>query len=49
MLVDGGIGSDLAKAADQARMAFVRSPMTLAQTAYNLNAFAPAIERLRAA
>jgi probable F420-dependent oxidoreductase len=80
MLVDGGIGSDLAKAADQARVqeelgfdgiwaaetnhdpflaltlaaehtstielgtgiavAFARSPMTLAQTAYNLNAFA---------
>jgi probable F420-dependent oxidoreductase len=80
MLVDGGIGSDLAKAAAQAQMqeelgfdglwaaetnhdpflaltlaaehtsrieigtgiavAFARSPMTLAQTAYNLNAFA---------
>ncbi|MGN6694217.1 MAG: LLM class F420-dependent oxidoreductase [Aquihabitans sp.] len=80
MLVDGGIGSDLAKAADQAKLqealgfdglwaaetnhdpflaltlaaehterielgtgiavAFARSPMTLAQTAYNLNAFA---------
>lgn len=80
MLVDGGIGSDLAKAAAQARgqeelgfdglwaaetnhdpflaltlaaehterielgtgiaVAFARSPMTLAQTAYNLNAFA---------
>jgi probable F420-dependent oxidoreductase len=80
MLVDGGIGSDLAKAAGQARLqeelgfdglwaaetnhdpflaltlaaehterielgtgiavAFARSPMTLAQTAYNLNAFA---------
>jgi probable F420-dependent oxidoreductase len=80
MLVDGGIGSDLAKAAGQAKaqeelgfdglwaaetnhdpflaltlaaehterieigtgiaVAFARSPMTLAQTAYNLNAFA---------
>ena len=80
MLVDGGIGSDLAKAARQAKgqeeqgfdglwaaetnhdpflaltlaaehteqiqlgtgiaVAFARSPMTLAQTAYNLNAFA---------
>jgi probable F420-dependent oxidoreductase len=80
MLVDGGIGSDLAKAAEQAKgqealgfdglwaaetnhdpflaltlaaehtsrielgtgiaVAFARSPMTLAQTAYNLNAFA---------
>lgn len=80
MLVDGGIGSDLAKAADAARsqeslgfdgiwaaetnhdpflaltlaaehterielgtgiaVAFARSPMTLATTAYNLNAFA---------
>lgn len=80
MLVDGGIGSDLAKAAEQAAgqeelgfdglwaaetnhdpflaltlaaehtsrielgtgiaVAFARSPMTLAQTAYNLNAFA---------
>jgi probable F420-dependent oxidoreductase len=80
MLVDGGIGSDLAKAASQAKgqealgfdglwaaetnhdpflaltlaaehterielgtgiaVAFARSPMTLAQTAYNLNAFA---------
>ncbi|WP_426572223.1 LLM class F420-dependent oxidoreductase [Aquihabitans sp. McL0605] len=80
MLVDGGIGSDLARAAEGARMqeelgfdglwaaetnhdpflaltlaaehtsrielgtgiavAFARSPMTLAQTAYNLNAFA---------
>ncbi|WP_421119361.1 LLM class F420-dependent oxidoreductase [Aquihabitans daechungensis] len=80
MLVDGGIGSDLAKAAAQAQVqeelgfdglwaaetnhdpflaltlaaehterielgtgiavAFARSPMTLAQTAYNLNAFA---------
>lgn len=80
MLVDGGIGSDLAKAAEQAKaqeaqgydglwaaetnhdpflaltlaaehtdrielgtgiaVAFARSPMTVAQTAYNLNAFA---------
>ncbi|MGI8711100.1 MAG: LLM class F420-dependent oxidoreductase [Acidimicrobiales bacterium] len=80
MLVDGGIGSDLTKAADAAReqeeqgfdglwaaetnhdpflaltlaaehtgrielgtgiaVAFARSPMTLAQTAYNLNAYA---------
>ena len=80
MLVDGGIGSDLARAAEGARLqeelgfdglwaaetnhdpflaltlaaehtsrielgtgiavAFARSPMTLAQTAYNLNAFA---------
>src|SRR3569623_442451 len=80
MLVDGGIGSDLAKAAEGAKgqealnydglwaaetnhdpflaltlaaehtsrielgtgiaVAFARSPMTLAQTAYNLNAYA---------
>ena len=80
MLVDGGIGSDLVRAAEQAKLqedlgfdglwaaetnhdpflaltlaaehterielgtgiavAFARSPMTLAQTAYNLNAFA---------